>query len=332
MASAVVEPITVRELCERVELAVSMVAGGSAIGLARTTVVPRIQKPGLALTGWPEQLHDSRVLVLGATEIAYLADHERARIEGLVTLFASDPACVVVCRGCAPPVELVAAATAHDVALLVSSLSTADFIAHVTAWMADRLAPSTEIHGVLLDVLGVGVLVTGPSGIGKSETALDLIAGGHRFVADDVIRVNRRGDEVVGGSSGIIGHHMEIRGLGIINIRDLFGVAAVRQSKKVELVVELCDWNATEEYDRLGFDDLTQTILGVEVATVRIPVRPGRNVATIVEVAARNQLVKVQGIHSARAFRDRLHDAMGYPAVGHPAEALESPESTEDSR
>ncbi len=312
MATLAIEPITVRELLEHSELAVTAVAGATALGLGRTTAVPRIQKPGLALTGWPEQLHPERVLVLGGTEIAYLEDHVHARTEGLATLFASGPACVVVCRGCESPAELVAAATTRNVPLLVSTLATADFIVAVTTWMSDRLAPSVELHGVLLDVIGVGVIVLGPSGIGKSETALDLVLRGHRFVADDIIQVRRQGAHAVGRSAGIIGHHMEIRGLGIINVKDLFGVSAVRQTKKVELIVELCEWNAAEEYDRLGFDDRTQDVLGVAVPCVRLPVRPGRNVATLVEVAARNQLVKVQGIHSARLFRDHLHAAMGH--------------------
>ncbi|HWU89667.1 MAG TPA: HPr kinase/phosphorylase, partial [Kofleriaceae bacterium] len=183
--------ITVGELLERAELGVKAVAG--AVGLTRTVTVPRIQKPGLALTGWPEQLHDGRVLVLGGTELDYLADHEQARTLGIGAMMASDPACVVVCRGRVPPEELAVAAEARGVPLLVSSLVTSDFIAAVTAWMADRLAPSTEVHGVLLDVLGIGVLVIGKSGIGKSETALDLVVRGHRLVADDVIRIRRQG-------------------------------------------------------------------------------------------------------------------------------------------
>ncbi|HEY5938986.1 MAG TPA: HPr(Ser) kinase/phosphatase [Kofleriaceae bacterium] len=306
--------ITVGELLQRAELGLTAVAGvletSARRSLARTVEVPRIQKPGLALTGWHEQLHDGRVLVLGGTEIEYLDDHPFARQTGIATLFASDPACVVVCRGLSPPQELVAAANAQEIPLLVSSLVTADFIAAVTGWMGDRLAPATEVHGVLIDVIGIGVLMIGKSGIGKSETALDLVVRGHRLVADDVIRIRRQGGGVVGRGANIIGHHMEIRGLGIINVKDLFGIAAVRETKKIELVVELREWSVNEEYDRLGFDDLTDEILGVPVAAVRIPVRPGRNLATLVEVAARNQLLKVQGTHSARAFRDRLTAAM----------------------
>jgi HPr kinase/phosphorylase len=163
---------------------------------------------------------------------------------------------------------------------------------------------------VLMDVLGIGVLLLGKSGIGKSETALDLVVRGHRLVADDVIKVRRQGVHVVGRGAGIIGHHMEIRGLGIINVKDLFGISAVRDTKKIELVVELREWSEHEEYDRLGFDDRFDRILDVAVPAVQLPVRPGRNLATLIEVAARNQLLKVQGTHSARAFRDQLHEAM----------------------
>jgi len=300
--------ITVGELLARAELEVTAVTGQA--GLERVVTVPRIQKPGLALTGWPEQLHSRRVLVLGGTEVEYLIDHEPARDLGITTLLASDPACIVVCRGLRPPNELVVAAEQRGVPVLVSLLPTADFITIVTGWMSDRLAPSTDLHGVLMDVLGIGVLLLGKSGIGKSETALDLVVRGHRLVADDVIRIRRQGAHVVGRGAGIIGHHMEIRGLGIINVKDLFGISAVRDTKKIELVVELREWTEGEEYARLGFDDRFDRILDVPVPAVQLPVRPGRNLATLIEVAARNQLLKLQGTHSARAFRDQLHRAM----------------------
>jgi HPr kinase/phosphorylase len=300
--------ITVGELLERAELGVTAVAG--LAGLDRTVAVPRIQKPGLALTGWPEQLHSNRVLVLGGTEIEYLRDHEPARKLGIATLLASDPACVVVCRSLVPPDELRDETEARGVPLLVSSLLTADFIAQVTAWMAERLAPSTELHGVLMDVLGIGVLMVGKSGIGKSETALDLVMRGHRLVGDDVIRIRRQGKQLSGRGAGLLGHHMEIRGLGIINIKDLFGISSVREAKVIELIVELHEWDAKTEYDRLGFEEQTEQLLELAVPKLRLPVRPGRNIATLIEVAARNQLLKAQGIHSARAFRDKLNRAM----------------------
>ena len=314
--------LTVGELLERGELEVTAVAGKT--GLSRAITVPRIQKPGLALTGWPEQLHPHRVLVLGGTEIDYLVDHPPARVIGIETLMGSDPACVVVCRGQEPPAELRAACESRGVPLVISALITADFIAAVTSWMGDRLAPSTELHGVLMDVNGIGVLLLGKSGIGKSETALDLVVRGHRLVADDVIKIRAKNGTLVGRGAGILGHHMEIRGLGIINIEDLYGVAAVRSAKKIELVVELHEWiDSGEEYDRLGFDDKHERILEVNVPKIRLPVRPGRNLATLTEVAARNQLLKLQGTHSARAFRDQLSLAMEAETAATAMDAVE---------
>jgi HPr kinase/phosphorylase len=300
--------LTVRELLDHGELAVATVAG--VPGLAREIGIPRIQKPGLALTGWPEQLHAGRVLVLGGTELDYFADHASQVDTGVATMLASDPACIIVCRGRQAPPALATACEARGVPLLVTSLVTADFIAAVTAWMTDRLAPRMELHGVLMDVLGIGVLMVGKSGIGKSETALDLVVRGHRLVADDVIVIRSLRGQLIGRGAGILGHHMEVRGLGIINVKDLFGIASVREQKKIELHVELHEWDASVEYDRLGFDDRVEKLLDVAVPKILLPVRPGRNLATLIEVAARNQLLKVQGTHSARAFRERLHRAM----------------------
>lgn len=312
-ASASSATVAVGELLTNGELEVTVVAGKP--GLSRTITVPRIQKPGLALAGWPEQLHPHRVLVLGGTEIEYLRENEKgARLD---TVMDSEPACIVVCRGLEAPSVLLDACETRGVPLLVSQLVTADFIALVTSWMADGLAPATEIHGVLMDVNGVGVLLLGKSGIGKSETALDLIVRGHRLVADDVIKIRVKNNALVGRGAGILGHHMEIRGLGIINIEDLYGIAAVRTQKKIELVVELHEWaDGADEYDRLGFDDHHERILDIAVPKIRLPVRPGRNLATLTEVAVRNQLLKQQGTHSARAFRDQLHQAMQAKSAG----------------
>ena len=299
---------SVEELVGHVALALRVIAGRA--GLERAVHVPRIQKPGLALTGWPEQLHPGRVLVIGGTEIDYLQDNIVARTAGINTILASNPACVVICRDLEAPLALREATEERGVPLLVSPLATADFISEITHWMSEKLAPTLDQHGVLLDVLGIGVLLLGKSGIGKSETALDLVVRGHRLVADDVIQLRRQGAAVMGAPAGILGHHMEIRGLGIINIKDLFGISAVRPAKKIELVVELHEWSANEEYDRLGFEEQYEDVLGVQVPKVVIPVRPGRNLATLVEVAARNQLLKIQGTNSAQAFRDQLTRAM----------------------
>ncbi|MBK9031595.1 MAG: HPr(Ser) kinase/phosphatase [Myxococcales bacterium] len=298
----------------------------TATGAGRPIRAPRIQKPGLALTGWNEQLHDGRLLILGGTEINYLDGCDQAARElAIATMLASSPAAVLVSRGLAVPPQLVAACDQHDVPVVASTLVTSDLIVRITGWLAERMAPETSIHGVLLDVLGIGILLLGPSGIGKSETALDLVVRGHRLVADDIVIIRKKAGFVFGSGSGIIRHHMEIRGLGIINIKDLFGVAAIREAKKVELVVELVEWDANEEYDRLGLDERCYTVLDVQVPMVRLPVRPGRNLSTIIEVAARNQLLKFQGHHSAREFQDRLNRAIAEarPQTGFDVDVIE---------
>lgn len=307
--SAVV-PVAIEQLLgHEVGLDLTVVAGQA--GLARTVSVPRIQKPGLALTGWHEQLHEGRVLVLGGTEIDYLEEvDDEVRARGVETLMASTPAAIVVCRGRQVPAQLTDACQRDGVPLLTTPLLTADLIVRLTGWMADRMAVHTSLHGVLLDVLGIGILLLGKSGIGKSETALDLVVRGHRLVADDIVHIRQKGSAVYGSGHGIIRHHMEIRGLGIINIKDLFGIAAVREAKKIELVIELVEWDEEDEYDRLGLDDRRYDILETWVPLLKVPVRPGRNIATVIEVAARNQLLKLQGVHSAREFQERLNRAI----------------------
>ena len=184
-------------------------------------------------------------------------------------------------------------------------------ISVITARLEEMLAPRAAIHGVLVDVYGVGLLLIGRSGVGKSEAALDLVLRGHRLVADDIVEIRKRQpDIIIGASSELIKHHMEIRGLGILNIKDLFGISAVRDSKRVELVIELSDWNEDEEYDRLGVEERRYALLDVALPMLRIPIRPGRNIASIIEVAARNQLLKQQGKHSARDFQDRITRAL----------------------
>lgn len=291
-------------------LSLAVLAGRS--GLDRRVSVPRIQKPGLVLAGYAEQVHRDRLQLLGATEIGFLErQSEENRRIGLSNLVSVKPACVVVARGLPAPIELVRLCEEHGVALLRTPLVSSAFIQRVTKYLEDRLSPGASVHGVLLDVLGVGILILGKSGIGKSEAALDLVMRGHRLVADDIVDIRKRPpDTIVGASSDIIRHHMEIRGLGIINIKDLFGISSVRDAKVVELVIELVDWREDDEYDRLGTDDLFHEILDVQIPRLRIPVRPGRNITSIIEVAARNQLLKLQGHHSARVFQERLNRAI----------------------
>jgi HPr kinase/phosphorylase len=298
------------------DLRLSLEAG--APGLSRKVSSARIQKPGLALAGFTEYLHRERIQVFGNTEMSYLATLPRERrVEVLRAFFAQEVACLVVTKDIGIPPDMMAAAEEAGVPLFKTSHLSSTFIENVQSFLEDQLTASASMHGVLLDVLGVGILLLGKSGIGKSEIALDLVMRGHRLVADDIVEVKRRTqDAVVGAGSEIIKHHMEIRGLGIINIKDLFGVAAIRERKKIEIVLELCDWDPDVEYDRLGVDDRKFRILDVEIPMLVVPVRPGRNMTTIIEVAARNHLLKLQGHHSAREFQERLNRAIALPSEG----------------
>jgi len=291
------------------DLRLSLVTGKE--GLARPISSSRIQKPGLALAGFTEHLHPERVQVFGNTEISYLATLPAPRQrEVLHDFFAGNLACLIVTKNIDVPAVIVEEATAASVPLLTTPHLTGLFIGRVQQLLEAMLMPRASLHGVLMDVFGVGILLLGKSGIGKSECALDLVMRGHRLVADDIVDVFRRGDTVYGTGSPIIRHHMEIRGLGIINIKDLFGVAAVRDTKKIELVVELVEWHPEEEYDRLGVEDRTFNVLDAATPLLVVPVRPGRNMTTILEVAARNHLLKLQGHHSARAFQEQLSKAI----------------------
>ncbi len=292
------------------DLKLELLAG--AEGLGHRISSSRIQKPGLALTGFTEHLHPERVQVFGNTEISYLGTlTAQQQEEVLKKLFESPLACVVVTKGLEVPDSLYDGCKKNKLALMRTTLASSAFISQVQAFLEEALTATGTLHGVLLDVYGVGVLLLGKSGIGKSEIALDLVMHGHRLVADDIVNLTRRPEgSVQGHGNDIIQHHMEIRGLGIINIKDLFGVASVRERKKIELVIELVEWDERHEYDRLGLEQDTMNIVGVEVPHAVVPVRPGRNMTTIVEVAARNHLLKLQGHHSAQEFAERLKDAI----------------------
>ena len=226
-------------------------------------------------------------------------------------LFGSRISALAVTKDFPVPKVLREEADQAGVAILATPLLSSTLMMRLTAYLEDALAPSTSLHGVLIDVLGVGILILGKSGIGKSEAALDLVLRGHRLVADDIVDIKRRGGNTLyGQGSEIIRHHMEIRGLGIINIKDLFGVAAVRERKKLEMVVELVEWDPSVQYDRLGVEEHTYEILDLTIPQLMIPVRPGRNMTTIIEVAARNHLLKLQGHHSALEFQERLNKAI----------------------
>jgi HPr kinase/phosphorylase len=287
-------------------LPLELLAG--AEGLDRVITSPHIQKTGLALAGFHEYLKPGRVLIFGESEIRYLESLETAsRITSLRLALTLDFPCVLITGGFTPPPELSVEAERARLPVLKTPTATPMAIAKLSSFLEDSLAERIMLHAVLMDVLGLGVLIVGESGIGKSECALDLIVRGHRLVADDTVEVRRRQETVlIGTCPELTRHHMELRGLGVININELFGIASTRTSKRVELVVQLERWDPAREYERLGLDDVFYDILGLRVPLIRMPVAPGRNVAILVEVAARNQLLRSRGHHAARALADRL--------------------------
>jgi HPr kinase/phosphorylase len=279
-----------------------------AAGLERRITLPYIQKTGLALAGFDEYLRTGRVLIFGESECRYLEQMSGAdRTAGLRRLFARDFPCVMMTMGLDGPPELAAEAERAGVPLLRTALTTPVAIGRLTALLDDRLAPRETRHGVLMDILGLGVLLTGESGIGKSECALDLVVRGHRLVADDTVEIRCREQAIlIGTCPELTRHHVEIRGLGLVNVNDLFGVSATRSSKRVELVVHLERWESGRQYERLGLEPEATEILGVRVPLVTMPVGPGRNLAMLIEVAARNQLLRSRGRHAARLLAERL--------------------------
>ena len=306
-----------RDLHESRNLDVELLAG--ADGIERLITIPHTQKTGLALSGFDAYLREGRILVFGGSEVRYLESlppEERTAV--LRRVFVHNLPCVLITDGFAPTPELVAESNAAGVPLLRTNTAPPDAMARLSAVLDSYLAARGIIHGVLMDILGLGVLVIGESGIGKSECALDLIVRGHRLVADDAVELRSRAQSfVLGSSPELTRNHMEIRGLGLINVQDLFGVASTRASKRVELVVQLERWEHGREYDRLGVDDQFHELLGIRIPMIRMPVAPGRNVAILVEVAARNRLLQTRGHHAARRLVDRVNQQLkenGRPA------------------
>jgi HPr kinase/phosphorylase len=325
--SAVTVGALLRSRPEAFGLALELLAG--ADGLDRAITSPHVQKTGLALAGFHAYLKPGRVLIFGESEIRYLESlPPAARSRALELALTHDFPCVLLTGGFTPPREVVIEAERAQVPLLKTATPTPTAIAKLSSILEDSLAERTVIHAVLLDVLGLGILITGESGIGKSECALDLIVRGHRLVADDTVEVRRRAETIlIGTCPELTRHHMELRGLGVINVKELFGIASTRSSKRVELVVQLERWNPAREYERLGLDDEFHEILGLRVPLIRMPVAPGRNIAILVEVAARNQLLRSRGHHAARILADRLEQSLRRTEV---VPALPSDEDDEE--
>ncbi len=281
-------------------------------GLRHEIDLSRVQRPGLALTGYTDYVRYGRVQIIGGSELGYLRQlTPLRRARAVAKLCRCRISCFVVTKGMEPPRELLREAGARGIPVLATGQPSTPFIKLLSSFLDQRLAKCVHLHGVLIDVFGVGVLVLGESGIGKSECALDLIDRGHRLVTDDVVEIKRMADALVGSSPPLTRSHMELRGLGVINIRDLYGISSLRGSKRIELVVLMERWEAEKDYDRLGLRRERHEVLGVPIPMVRLPVAPGRNSAILVEVAARNQLLKERGYDAARRLARRVDQMIG---------------------
>jgi len=309
---------TVRSLLtnELDDLALKLITGDD--GLDRIIARPRVQKPGLAFAGYYEYIKQWRVQIIGESEIKYLQSlPPRLREKRVRDVTALDVSCFIVTKGIAPLEEFRHECEKRSVPLLSTSGMSSTTITRVTYVLEETMAPRITMHSGLLDVYGIGVLLLGDSGIGKSECALDLVYRGHRLIADDMVVVKRHPNDVLlGYSNDLLRHHMELRGIGIIDIKDLFGVASTRDVKPIDLVVKLEKWVEGTEYDRLGIAGETYEMLGVHKPYVRLPVASGRNLALLVEIAARNHLMKLQGYDSARAFTQKIDEQIARQGTG----------------
>ena len=271
-----------------------------------------LHRPGLALAGYVQLFRYDRVQIFGNTEMRYLEQLKpKGRIEALDRIFRFEIPCIVVTNDNSVDEAFLEVARTHSVPVFLSHLESTKFIYFLGDFLDDQFSPQRVMHASFMDVYGVGLLLTGRSGIGKSEIALDLIERGHRLVADDVVMVTRKGEGILmGAGSQLVKHFMEIRGLGLIDVRSMFGIRAIRFQKRVEVVVELLDWNADQDYTRTGLDDKGISIMDVTIPGVELPIFPGKNVTVICEVIALNYLLKHYGYDAAREFTKRLESVI----------------------
>jgi len=282
-----------------------------SLASARPITVSDVHRPGLPLAGFTENFLADRIQILGETEMLFLETlDDRERLKAIDRLFIQDVPCIVVAKGLEFPPYLAERGNKAGVPVLRTPLSTTPFIRRLTECLEEAFAPRTHIHGSLVDVYGVGLLITGASGIGKSECPLALVERGHRLVSDDLVIVTRQHNELVGEASEHLRNHMEIRGIGIVDVRRMFGVRAITRRKRVSVEVRLREWGAKANYDRLGLESKTATILGTEIPVVVIPIVPGKNITVLMEVVAMNHLLRVQGLRPAEILDRRLIGAM----------------------
>jgi len=304
--------ITLQELIEDTLYGLELEVISGPKGLSRKIYNPRIQKLGLVITGHMVYLHPHRVQVLGNIEISYLRSLPEEESKKIIKeLCKNNVVCFIITRNLNVPEYFLVASEEKDIPVLRTTLVTSVFIDRITKLLEERLAPSTTVHGVLMDVLGVGVLVTGRPGIGKSENALELIMRGHRLVIDDAVYIKKIGAiDLYGEAPEIIRSLLEIRGIGIVDIRHLFGVSAVIDKKRIDLVIELFDWDNTVECERVGLKEEKYKILGVDLPFVRIPISSGKNVSAIIELACRNHILRKQGINTAAELEKRIQKSI----------------------
>ena len=294
-----------------------------SVPMVRKIRSAEIHRPGLAFSGFYDYFAYDCVQVLGKTEIRFLKKLKgAARQRNLKKFFSYRIPCIVIAKNQRVPQDFLALAAQAHVPIFRALYRTSTCVSQITLFIESTGAPFTEIHGTLLDIYGVGTLIMGKSGVGKSETALELIERGQRLVADDVVQVRREGAVLMGQANDVITHHMEIRGLGIIDVKSIFGVGAVLNKKRITLAVTLERWNHKQEYERLGLKDQTYDIWGVQLPHLTIPVQPGRNIPILLEVAALTQRAKVMGYHAAHEFNQQLINKMVPAKVGAGADGL----------
>ena len=303
-----VSHVTSKDIQEKFNL--SLVSGQEGIG--RHISISDISRPGIEMAGYFMHYPSDRIQLLGKTEVSFFELLKpKERTDRMTKLCASDTPVIIVAHGMEVPNELIIASNEKSVPVLTTSMPTTRFSSLLTNYLESMLAPTTAVHGVLVDIYGVGVLITGKSGVGKSETALELVKRGHRLVADDCVEIRQEGeDTLVGSAPKLIEHLLEIRGLGIIDIMTLFGASAIRSYKRITLVIELEIWDEKKSYDRLGLEEEKMEIINTAVTKLTVPVRPGRNLAVIIEVAAMNHRLKRMGVNAAEDFAKRLDDVI----------------------
>lgn len=276
-------------------------------------VEPDVNRPALQLTGYYEHFDNARIQIIGRVEYTFMEKQEEAnKIEIYDQLLSKEIPCLVFCRGLEPEEMLLEKAKEKNIPIFLTEKKTTEFMSESLRWLNEEMAPCISVHGVLVEVYGVGVMITGESGIGKSESALELVKRGHRLISDDVVEIHKISeDKLIGNAPDITKHFIELRGIGIVDVKTLFGVLSVRDTKNIDLVITLEEWSREKNYERLGLDEEYTEILGNKVVCHRLPIRPGRNLAIIVETAAINYRQKQMGYNAAKELYRRVQENLG---------------------